>query len=79
MIVSSSVKKEFLVCCWDQISLGILHADWPNIPGHSEQVNAVRTDVEDDAWPSDWPEEVFKVLDEFNDVFADKLTPERRL
>ena len=53
VVISSSVKSEFLVCWRDQISLGILHKDWPKIPGHFEQVNAVRTEVDDDVWPSD--------------------------
>ena len=37
----------------------------------------MRTDIDDGAWPAEWPQEVIKVLEEFKDVFADKLTPDR--
>ena len=43
VVVSSSVGKEFLICWRDQVSLGILHEDWPNIPGHRDEANALRT------------------------------------
>ena len=35
--------------------------------------------TDDSAWPVEWPQEVRDVLEEYNDVFADKLTPGRRL
>ena len=78
-VVSSLVGKEFLICWKDQVSLGILHEDWPNIPGYRDEANAVRTDADDSEWPVEWLQEIRDVLEEYNDVFADKLTPDRRL
>ena len=57
-VVSSLVGKEFLICWKDQVNLGILHEDWPNIPGYRDEANAVRTNVDDSAWPVEWPQEI---------------------
>ena len=78
-VVSKSVGKEFLIGCKNQVSLGFLHENWPNIPGYQGAVRAVRTNVDDSAWPMEWLQEIRDVLEEYNDVFADKLTPDRRL
>ena len=46
-VVSKLVEKEFLIGWKDQVSLGILHENWPNIPGYQDAVRAVRTNVSD--------------------------------
>ena len=70
-IVSRSVGKEFLIGWKDQDRLGILHKNWPNIP---DTARAVRSNKDDEEWPKHWPQEVRDVLEEYADVFADKLT-----
>ena len=47
-IVSRSVGKEFLTGWKDQVRLGILHENWPNIP---DTARAVHTNEDDEEWP----------------------------
>ena len=56
--------------------MGILYENWPIIP---DALKVVRTNEEEGEWPSDWPQEIRDALDEYADVFAYKLTPDRRL
>ena len=66
----------FLIDWQDQVRLGILHEDWHNIP---HAAHTVRTNEEDEELPEDWPQEMQDTLNDYADIFEDKLTPDRRL
>ena len=74
VFISKSLGKDFLIGWQDQVRLSILHEDWPNFP---HAARAVCTNEEEREWPAVWPQEIQDALDDYADVFADKLTPDR--
>ena len=81
LVVSQDVASDMLLSLGDQKLLGILPMSYPAIV--SEDVNVargvVKTDLEDAPFPASWPESVRDVLEEFDEVFADALSPGRRI
>ena len=89
VVVSPDLADDMLVSWSDQVLLGVLHSNWPEVipdkrcddeeEEEEEKCNSVRTNTEDEEFPKDWPKELLAVFKDYDCCFSDILQEDMRL